>query len=61
MSRQVAIILDDEDLLIEEYKDEKGKSYYVGTSKRYQPYHAKSNDPVMCFFKFNIQLSEQKD
>ena len=48
------------DLEIDKTSDANGKDVYIGKSKRYEPYEASARTAIDCFFKFNIQLSEQK-
>lgn len=61
MDQLIAIVLNDKDLLIKCYKDQKGNIVYVGTSDRYSPYYATSKSSALqCLFKFNIMLDDQK-
>lgn len=40
--------------------DKKGHDVYTGTSKKYEPFEATAASAIECFFKFNIQLADQK-
>ena len=53
-------ILSHPDLEIEITYDKKGNDVYLGKSSRYEPFEATAATAIDCFFKFNIQLSEQK-
>jgi hypothetical protein len=53
-------ILSHPDLEIDISSDKKGNDVYLGRSNRYEPYEASAETAIDCFFKFNIQLSEQK-
>jgi hypothetical protein len=53
-------ILNHPDLEIELTKSKNGEDMYIGRSSRYEPYEASANTAIDCFFKFNIQLAEQK-
>jgi hypothetical protein len=53
-------ILNHPDLEIELTRSKKGEDMYVGRSSRYEPYEAFADTAIDCFFKFNIQLAEQK-
>jgi hypothetical protein len=53
-------VLQHPDLEIDLVSDTKGNDMYIGKSKRYEPYEASAGTAIDCFFKFNIQLSEQK-
>jgi hypothetical protein len=48
------------DLQIEMVTDNKGNELYIGHSEKYEPHTASAATALDCFFKFNIQLSEQK-
>ena len=48
------------DLEIRMERNKKGENVYVGTSHRYEPFEASASTVIDCFFKFNIQLAEQK-
>jgi phage pi2 protein 07 len=48
------------DLQIEMSIDNNGKELYTGHSEKYEPHTASAGTVLDCFFKFNIQLSEQK-
>jgi hypothetical protein len=60
MKTPIHEILNDKDLVIRYFIDNKGKTYYVGESGRYQPYRATSADSLRCFLKFAIPLEEQR-
>ncbi len=53
-------VLQHPDLEIGRMKGENGNDLFVGRSKKYEPYEASAETALDCFFKFNIQLSEQK-
>jgi hypothetical protein len=53
-------ILSHPDLEIEISSDKRGNDIYSGKSRRYEPFEATAETAIECFFKFNIQLSEQK-
>ncbi len=60
MNTYVQTILEDEKLVIEHYRDESGRSFYIGISNCYEPLQAISGNPTRCFFKFAIPLDQQK-
>lgn len=60
MKHEQCKILMHPDLEIEKTKNKNGENIFVGKSKKYQPYEASAHTAIDCFFKFNIQLSEQK-
>lgn len=53
-------ILTHPDLEIVLTRDKNGREVYIGRSHRYEPYEASAPTIMDCFFKFNIQLAEQK-
>ncbi|MCE3281828.1 MAG: hypothetical protein K0Q66_565 [Chitinophagaceae bacterium] len=60
MINQIRKILSHPDLEIDLVRDKNGKDSYVGLSKKYEPFTASAGSAYDCFFKFNIQLAEQK-
>jgi len=54
------IVLQHPDLEIGRMKGKNGADLFVGTSKKYEPFEASAETALDCFFKFDIQLSEQK-
>jgi hypothetical protein len=53
-------ILEHPDLQIELITNAKGKDVFMGRSRRYEPFEAAADTAIDCFFKFDIQLAEQK-
>lgn len=60
MSQFLRKILEHPDLQIELMLDNNGKELYIGHSEKYEPHTASARSAYDCFFKFNIQLAEQK-
>jgi hypothetical protein len=60
MIQQIRKILSHPDLEIDLVRDKNGKDSYIGQSKKYEPFNASAGSAYDCFFKFNIQLAEQK-
>lgn len=60
INNHTAPVLVHPDLEIRMETNKKGECLYVGTSHRYEPFEASASTVIDCFFKFNIQLAEQK-
>lgn len=53
-------LLQHPDLEIEMIVNATGEDMFVGRSSRYEPFEASAASAIECFFKFDIQLAEQK-